>query len=68
MSSFEDYNETIEYDNEKLIIYFKTKIGDNFYYICDGYRVFKNDSNMYEEVIDKKVLQQIQSMITLKKD
>lgn len=68
MSSIEDYSEIIEYNNEKLIIYFKTKFQDNYYYICDNYRVFKNNGTTYEEVKDKKVLEYLMDMITLKKD
>lgn len=68
MSSLEDYTEVIECGNEKLIIYFKTKIEDSYYYICDGYRVFENENNNYKEVKDKKILQKIMNMITLKRN
>ncbi|MDD2376471.1 MAG: hypothetical protein PHD15_04660 [Clostridia bacterium] len=67
MSSFNDYCETIKYNNEILAIYFKMNIEANSYYICENYRVFKNENNDYVEVKDKKILQIIRDMVICKK-
>lgn len=68
MSDFEDYSEVIDYNNEKLVVYFKMKLKGTLYYICEDYRVFNVIDKNYVEVKDKKILKVINDMITLKKD
>jgi hypothetical protein len=68
MSSLEDYGEVIECNNEQFLIYCKIKIEDDNYYICDGYRIFENENNNYKEVKDKKILNKVLNIITLKRN
>lgn len=65
MSSFNDYSETIEVNNEILTLHLKISIKSKEYYICENYRVFENIENTYKEVKDEKLLNKINSIITL---
>lgn len=66
MSSFSDYYDTLECGNKTFVIYGEICLESTFYYICEGYRIFKKQEDKFIEVKDKWVIKEIGKIFTLK--